>query len=99
MKQKNKALQIIFNTIKRYFWLSLGIVFTVLGSAGISLIPPLILGNAVDKITVGSRLSWTLILCYFALLGLSGIMESARESLLILFGQKVTHMLRSSLSV
>ena len=98
MKPKNKVRQIIFLAVKSYFWLSLGIVLTVLGSAGISLIPPLILGKAVDQITAGARLPWTLILGYFAFLALSGFWESARESLLIVFGQKVTHILRSRLS-
>ena len=98
MKKKNKVLQIIFATIKNHLWLSLGIILMVLMSVVISLLPPLVLGNAVDKITAGKELSWTLILCYFAFLALSGITESIKESLLIIFGQKTTHILRSNLS-
>ena len=37
------------------------------------------------------------ILLYFGLLALTGLLESARESLLTVFGQKITHALRSSL--
>ena len=37
------------------------------------------------------------IMAYFGLLALTGLMESAREGLLIIFGQKMTHTLRSGL--
>ena len=40
---------------------------------------------------------FAIILLYFGMLALTGITESIRESLLTLFGQKITHALRSSL--
>lgn len=38
-----------------------------------------------------------MVLAYMGLIALTGLMESARESLLTVFGQKITHALRSSL--
>ena len=38
------------------------------------------------------------VLLYFGSLALEGMLSSAQESLLVLFGQKMTHALRSSSS-
>ena len=38
------------------------------------------------------------VLGYFCSLALEGILSSAQESLLVLFGQKMTHALRSEMS-
>ena len=51
------------------------------------------LSGAIVCTVVGA----VLILLYFGMLALTGLMESAREGLLIVFGQKITHALRSSL--
>ena len=37
-------------------------------------------------------------LAYFASLALEGVLSSAQESLLVVFGQKMTHALRSEMS-
>lgn len=98
MKRKNHVLQIIIGTAIRFYWLCTGVLLTVLGSVAASLIPPLVLGAVIDKLTVGTSLPFPLIVSYFGWILLSGILESSRESLLIIFGQKITHALRSSLS-
>ena len=38
-----------------------------------------------------------MVVLYFTMLAMTGIMESAREGLLTVFGQKITHVVRSSL--
>ncbi len=98
MKHKNHVLQIIIHTAIRFHWLCIGVVLAVLGSVVASLIPPLVLGTVIDKMTAGTSLSFSIIVSYFVWISLSGILESSRESLLIVFGQKITHALRSSLS-
>ena len=62
-----------------------------------ALIPPLILARIVDTITGGNKAAVYILVLYFAMLALTGFMESAREGLLTVFGQKITHALRSSL--
>ena len=78
--------------------LTAGTLLCVAASVGASLIPPLLLGRAVDRLTGGLSLSALAVLLYFGSLALEGILSSAQESLLVLFGQKMTHALRSEMS-
>ena len=97
MKRDRQVKNVIWDTIKRRKWLSGAIVCTVVGAVLIALVPPLILAQIVDRLTEGKEAGSVLILLYFGMLALTGLMESAREGLLIVFGQKITHALRSSL--
>ena len=97
MKRDRQVKNVIWDTIKRRKWLSGAIVCTVVGAVLIALVPPLILAQIVDRLTEGKEAGSVLILLYFGMLALTGLMESAREGLLIIFGQKITHALRSSL--
>ena len=78
-------------------WLSLGILVAVCTAIITALFPPLILGRIIDMLTQGQEVSIGMVMLYFGLLALTGIMESAREGLLTVFGQKITHALRSRL--
>ena len=97
MKQSNQVRTIIFQTVKKQKILSFGILAAVIGAIVTDLLPPLILGKIIDTITAGKAVTFAMIVLYFAPLALTGLMESAREGLLIIFGQKITHALRSSL--
>lgn len=97
MKQKGMVRNVIFDTVKKQKWLSLGIVVAVVGAVVATLIPPLILAKIVDTITAGAGVSVPFIVLYFLMLALAGFLESAREGLLTVFGQKITHALRSRL--
>ena len=88
---------IILHTAARYGFLSAGIVTAVVGAVLLALLPPLILGNIVDTLTTGKNLPLHMVVLYFSMLALTGIMESAREGLLTVFGQKITHAVRSRL--
>ena len=88
---------VMLRTIKKQKWLSIGIVCAVVGAILTALLPPLILGNIIDSMTAGNAVSFYLILLYFGFTLLTGLLESAREGLLVVFGQKITHALRSSL--
>lgn len=97
MTRKKQVRTVIFDTVKKQKGLSLGIVSAVIGAVVFALIPPLILADIVDSITARTDAAFARILLYFAMLALTGFTESARESLLVVFGQKITHALRSSL--
>ena len=97
MKHKGNVRNILITTVKRQKWLSIGILIAVLGAIGVSLIPPLLLGKIVDSITAGHAVAFSFFVLYFVVLALTGFMDTARESLLIVFGQKITHALRSRL--
>ena len=95
--KKEHVGTILGRTICQKKWLSLGIAAAVCTAVIFSLFPPLILGKSVDSITAGKQTAFWMVLAYMGLIALTGLMESARESLLTVFGQKITHALRSSL--
>lgn len=97
MKRKKQVKGIILATIRKQKILSAGIVCMVGGAVVSALIPPLILARIVDTLTVGKSVGFSFVVLYFGMLALTGIMEAAREGLLTVFGQKITHALRSSL--
>ena len=97
MKHKGNVRNILIDTVKKQKWLSSGILIAVLGAIGASLIPPLLLGKIVDSITEGHAVAFSFFVLYFVVLALTGFMDTARESLLTVFGQKITHALRSRL--
>ena len=69
----------------------------VLGSAVFALLPPLVLAKAIDYLTAGQTFPFALALSYFGLLLLTNAATSLRESLLTIFGQRITHGLRTVL--
>ena len=96
-RNKETAGSIVMHTVWEKKWLSLGILVAVCTAIVTALLPPLILGDVVDFLTQGQQVNIGIIVLYFGLLVLTGIMESAREGLLTVFGQKITHTLRSRL--
>ena len=75
--------------------LTAGTLLCVAGSVGASLVPPLLLARIIDRLTAGIPLTVQAVLLYFGSLALEGGLSSAQESLLVLFGQKMTHALRT----
>ena len=78
--------------------LTVGTVLCVAASVAASLLPPLLLARVIDRLTAGLPLSFLVMLLYFGSLALEGVLTSAQESLLVLFGQRMTHALRSEMS-
>ena len=97
MKRKLQVKTVIFMTVKRQKYLSAGIFCAVVGAILLALVPPLILARIVDTITAGKTAACSFLFLYFAALAAAGFLESAREGLLTVFGQKITHALRSAL--
>ena len=95
---KNRSVgRVILNTIKEKWLLTAGIVITVVGAIVTALFPPLILAKIIDTVTSGTMPTFYMVLMYFGFLLVTGLMESARETFLTVFGQKITHSLRSAL--
>ena len=78
--------------------LTAGTLLCVAASVAASLLPPLLLARVIDRLTAGLPLTFWAVLAYFGSLALEGGFSSAQESLLVLFGQKMTHALRSEMS-
>ena len=99
MNNKNSynVVSIILHTIIKRKWLSLGIIISVCGAVITALYPPLVLGKIVATLTTGSQMPVYLVFLYMAFTVITGLMEATREGLLTVFGQKITHALRSGL--
>ena len=95
---KNGVFSAIRMAAASYRLLTAGTFLCVAASVAASLVPPLLLARIIDRLTGGIPLSFLAVLVYFGSLALEGILSSAQESLLVLFGQKMTHALRSEMS-
>ena len=97
MKYKKSVSGMILLVMRKHLLLVMGIAGSVCGAILLSLVPPMILARIIDGLTTKRMAGFGWIMAYFGLLALTGLMESAREGLLIIFGQKMTHTLRSGL--
>ena len=99
MKQQNNG---VFTALRMaaasHPLLTGGTLLCVAASVAASLLPPLLLARVIDRLTAGLPLTVWAVLLYFGSLALEGVLSSAQESLLVLFGQKMTHALRSEMS-
>ena len=77
MKHKGNVRNILIDTVNKQKWLSSGILITVLGAIGASLISPLLLGKIVDSITAGHAVAFSFFVLYFVVLALTGFMDTA----------------------
>ncbi len=100
MKRRNKMS--VFTAVRtaalKHPFLTVGTLLCVAASICASLVPPLLLAAVIDDLTGGIPLSFAAVLLYFGSLAFEGILSSAQETLLVLFGQKMTHSLRSEMS-
>ena len=99
---KNRHKNGVFDALRMaavsHRFLTVGTILCVAASVVASLLPPLLLARIIDQLTAGIPLTFLAVLLYFGGLALEGMLSSAQESLLVLFGQKMTHALRSEMS-
>ena len=96
--KRNAVFTVTLQAAKTHRWLSLGTALCALSSVVASLLPPLVLGHLIDRLTVGLPFPFYLALVYFGSLVLEGVLTAAQETTLELFGQKMTHALRTEMS-
>lgn len=98
-KKTNECVFTAINTAARtHKLLTIGTILCVAASVGASLIPPLLLAKIIDRLTGGISLTFAAVLLYYGSLVLESVLSSVQETLLVLFGQKMTHALRSEMS-
>ena len=99
MKHKNSG---VFSAVRMaagtHRFLTAGTLLCEAASVGASLIPPLLLARIIDRLAGGLPLTLGAVLLYFGSLVLEGALSSSQETLLVRFGQKMTHALRSEMS-
>ena len=97
-RRKNGVFEAIRMAAVTHRLLTAGTILCAAASVAVSLVPPLLLARIIDGLMAGLPLTFLAVLLYFGSLALEGILSSAQESLLVLFGQKMTHALRSEMS-
>ena len=95
---KNGVAAALRTAAMAHYFLTVDVILCVAASVAASLLPPLLLARCIDSLTAGLPLTIWAVLAYFASLALEGVLSSAQESLLVVFGQKMTHALRSEMS-
>ena len=96
-KAHHEILTAVGSICTQNLLLPIALVITVVGAVVTALVPPLILENIVDGLTAENPMPIAQAFSYFGVAALAGLLESTRESLLIVFGQKLTHGLRSQM--
>ena len=96
-KAHHEILTAVGSICTQNLLLPIALVITVVGAVVTALVPPLILEKIVDGLTAGNSMPIVQAFSYFGVVALAGLLESTRESLLIVFGQKLTHGLRSQM--
>lgn len=77
MNRKNEAVRsVVLGTVRRQPLLCTALVLAVAGAVAASLLPPLVLGRVVDRLTARQVVPFALTLGYFGLLALSGGLDS-----------------------
>ena len=96
-KAHHEILTAVGSICTQNLLLPIALIITVVGAVVTALVPPLILEKIVDELTAGNPMPIVQAFSYFGVVALAGLLESTRESLLIVFGQKLTHGLRSQM--
>lgn len=73
------------------------LILIIAGSVITSLIPPLVLEKAVNRLSSHQPVSFLLALSYFLFIVLADMLESLQNACITIFGQKMTHSIRSAL--
>lgn len=97
MNNENPVWKSVKGTLQAHPRTGALVAVLVVLSVTTSLLPPLVLEKAVDSLTEGRGIPWQLGALYIGLIVLSDCCETAQNGAITLFGQKVTHGLRSTL--
>lgn len=96
-KNKNQILSIVAATVRQHLFLSAALLLAIAGTIVSGILPPLVLEKIVNRLTGQEAPGAALIGAYVGLLVTAGLFDAAKESLITVFGQKVTHSLRTAL--
>ena len=98
MRSETSVARIIGGTIRGSKLLSALLLAAIAGSVLFALLPPLALERIVDALAEQRQVTVSLAAGYFLLVAASGLLDAAKESLITVFGQRVTHRIRSAMS-
>ena len=97
MNKKISLRTVLYKIISKSKMMTILTVIIIAGAIAAALFPPLILERIVNLLTAKQQVPLYLAGAYFILIALSGLLESGQNIMITLFGQKVTHGLRSEM--
>ncbi|KIR02434.1 ABC transporter, transmembrane region:ABC transporter [Lachnospiraceae bacterium TWA4] len=95
MKKKSAILTALVNSIKNYPWVFVGVIFFTIGGILTVVFPPLIMEWMVNELTAGNAIRLWQVVGYFLVMASGALMDVGKESMVTVFGQKVTHGIRT----
>lgn len=96
--KNNKIRSVLLGALAANLGLTVLLSVSIVSSIILELLPPLLLGRAVDSLTADRMLTAGLCFGYFALTAAAGVCRAVREGLVTAVGEKMTHALRSAMS-
>lgn len=97
MKHEKSLGMVLHRVVTASMPISILTVFVIVLAVVTALFPPLVLERVVNDLTAGRKIALSLALSYLGFIALSGLLESGQNVMITIFGQKVTHGLRSVL--
>ena len=98
MMKKNDEMHVFIKAmLSRSRKLVILLILIIAGSVITSLIPPLVLEKAVNRLSNHQSVSFLHALSYFLFIVLADVLESLQNACITIFGQKMTHNIRSAL--
>lgn len=97
MKNKNMIIFSVKQNVMYHPLIAAGLILSVAGAVVTALLPPLILEKIINRFSVKGEFAVSLALIYFITLAVSGITDALKEILITVFGQKITHTVRSEM--
>ena len=101
MKTKNKTTTLLRHAlsgvVRDHKRLVIGVCAAIAASVLTALIPPLVLERIVNRLAARRAIPFALALLYFACIVAADLCESLQNAAITVFGQKMTHGIRSAL--
>ena len=97
MQNKYGLKAVLGQIIRKSGVMTVLMLLLIIGAVVSALFPPLVLERIVNRLTAGENVPLYMALGYFALIAVSGVLESGQNVMITMFGQKVTHGLRSEM--
>lgn len=83
--------------LQTHWLLTVELILSIIGSIVLAVLPPVILARIVDTLSLSKVISVSVMILYFFLFLFENVCISIRDSLLVTFGQKMSHTLRSTM--
>lgn len=99
MKHKNRSTLFtsVSETMQKHPFLTALLILSLVLTTVLTLLPPLFLAGIINGLTGGRTDFLYDALLYFLFLALAGISDSLQEIMITVYGQKITHSMRSSM--